>query len=281
MRCALLLRPVPARLGGRRTLATNPMFDITGKTALVTGGARDIGGACATELAAAGADVVIGYHASADAAEATVDAIRALGRRATAVRADVFEAAGRETLVAEAETFFGGPIDVLVNNAGGLNARAELCDDAMTEELMVENLNMNYVSVAMMCKRVIPGMQARGFGRIVNIGSIAGNNGGSGTTTPHYGPAKSAVACLGRSLAQTYAKDGVNCNTIAPGVIDNGFHEAHTSDEAMAAMATRIPQGRFGRNEEVGAVAAFLASPAAAHIVGDVIHVNGGMLFGS
>ena len=124
-------------------------------------------------------------------------------------------------------------------------------------------------------------MKARGFGRIINIGSIAGVNGGSGTTTPHYGPAKAAVHCLGRSLAQTYAKHGVNTNTIAPGVVDNGFHAKHTARAGMDAMLSRIPQGRFGANDEVGAVAAFLASPAAAHVVGDVIHVNGGMLFGS
>ena len=83
------------------------------------------------------------------------------------------------------------------------------------------------------------------------------------------------------SLAQTYAKDGINVNTIAPGVIDNGFHAAHTAPENMQQMLTRIPQNRFGLNAEVGGVAVFLASPAAAHIVGDVIHVNGGMLFGS
>ena len=140
---------------------------------------------------------------------------------------------------------------------------------------------MNFVSTAMMCKAVIPGMRARGFGRIINMGSIAGNNGGSGTTTPHYGPAKAATACLGRSLAQAYAKDGINVNTIAPGVIDNGFHAAHTSEENMERMGARIPQGRFGTNQEVGAVAAFLAMPASSHVIGDVIHVNGGMLFGS
>ena len=112
------------------------------------------------------------------------------------------------------------------------------------------------------------------------MGSIAGNNGGSGTTTPHYGPAKAAVHTLGRSLAQTYAKHGINVNTLAPGVIDNGFHAVHTTPENMEKMVSRIPQGRPGMNHEVGAVAAFLCSPAAAHICGDVIHVNGGMLFG-
>ena len=148
-----------------------------------------------------------------------------MGREALAVRADVFTPDGIAALTAAAEGFFeGGVVDILVNNAGGLNVRGELCDEHMTAEVILENVHMNYVATALMCKAVIPGMKARGFGRIINIGSIAGVNGGSGTTTPHYGPAKAAVHCLGRSLAQTYAKHGVNTNTIAPGVVDNGFH---------------------------------------------------------
>ena len=175
---------------------------MTGKTAIVTGGSRDIGGACSLELARAGADVIINYYGSHDAAMSKVEDIKSLGRRAQAVQANVFEAAGREKLLKAAEDFFpDNRIDILVNNAGGLNKRGELCQDIMTEDLLAENLNMNFVSLAMMCKAVIPGMQKRGFGRIINIGSIAGNNGGSGTTTPHYGPAKAAVHCLGRRFA--------------------------------------------------------------------------------
>lgn len=187
--------------------APNPMFDLSGRTAIVTGGSRDIGGACSLELARAGADVVVNYFGSTDAAHAKVAEIEALGRRAVAVQADVMTAEGRAKLVGAAEAFFpDGRIDILVNNAGGLNARAELCAEAMTEELFVENLHMNFVSTAMMCKAVIPGMQARKFGRIINIGSIAGNNGGSGTTTPHYGPAKAAVHCIGRRYVRTLSQ---------------------------------------------------------------------------
>lgn len=148
-------------------------------------------------------------------------------------------------------------------------------------ETIRDNFDMNFFSTAACCQAFIPGMVAGGFGRVILMGSIAGNNGGSGTTTPHYGPAKAAVHCLARSLTQAYAGSGVNVNCIAPGVIDNGFHAAHTTEENMARMVSRIPQGRPGQNHEVGGVAAFLASPAAAHISGEVIHVNGGMLFGS
>ena len=124
-------RPHPRHSARLLSTAVNPMFDLTGLNALVTGGARDIGGACAVELARAGADVVVNYFGSEEAAAATVDEIRSLGSRATAVRANVFEAEGIAHLVSEAEAFFeGGRIDVLVNNAGGLNLRGELCDDA-------------------------------------------------------------------------------------------------------------------------------------------------------
>jgi 3-oxoacyl-[acyl-carrier protein] reductase len=206
-RSMLLLRPTMLRLATSRhqrhqlqqralrlslpraAISTNPMFDLSGRTALVTGGARDIGGACAIELARAGADVVINFNSSAAAAEETVAAIKMFGRRACAVQANVFEQTGREELVGAAQAFFGGEgkqiCDILVNNAGGLNLRGELCDDVMTEELMLDNLQMNFVSTAMMCKAVIPGMKEREWGRIINMGSIAGNNGGSGTTTPH------------------------------------------------------------------------------------------------
>jgi len=106
----------------------------------------------------------------------------------------------------------------------------------LSEELIAESFQMNFMSTALMCKAVLPQMMENNFGRVVLMGSIAGNNGGSGTTTPHYGPAKAAVHSLGRSLATTYAKHGINVNTLAPGVIDNGFHAAHTSEANMQNM---------------------------------------------
>lgn len=255
------------------------MFSLHGRTAIVTGGGRDIGRACSVELARAGADVVVNYHSSAASAESTVDEIHSFGRRAKAIQADAFTADGLATIETEATLFFGKPCDILVCNAGGLNVRGEITD--LSEEDLLDSFKMNYMSAALACKQFIPDMVDAGFGRVILMGSIAGNNGGSGTTTPHYGPAKAAIHALARSLTQAYSKNGVNINTIAPGVIDNGFHAKHTSAENMDKMVARIAQGRPGRNEEVGAVAAFLATPAASHICGDVIHVNGGMLFGA
>jgi 3-oxoacyl-[acyl-carrier protein] reductase len=252
-------------------------FDITGKVALVTGGARDIGRAISLELARNGADVVVDYRTSAAEAEATVRDIVALGRRAVAVAADVTRKADVERLVAEGLRFGGGRIDVLVNNAGGVVRRALLGE--LTEELVDEVLRLNFTSTVLMCQAVIPHMVRQGGGRVVNVSSIAGHNGGA-ATTPHYGAAKAAVSNLARSLTREFAGQGINVNTVAPGVIANRFHEVHTPPEMFAAMVKNIPLARAGTNQDVAGVVAFLASPAAAYVTGEVIHVNGGLYFG-
>jgi len=203
--------------------------------------------------------------------------IVALGRRAIAVPADVTRKADVERLVAEAIRFGNGRIDVLVNNAGGLVRRARLAE--LTEELVDEVLRLNFTSVVLTCQAVIPHMVRQGSGRVVNISSIAGHNGGA-PTTPHYGPAKAAVSDLARTLTKEFAGQGVTINSVAPGVIQNRFHEVHTAPDDFAGMVRAIPMGRAGTNEEVAGVVAFLASPAASYITGEVIHVNGGLYFG-
>jgi len=252
-------------------------FDITGKIALVTGGARDIGRAISLELARNGADVVVAYASSADAARSAVAEIEALGRRGLAVRADVTRKADIDALVAAALGFGGGRIDVLVNNAGGLGRRALLGE--LTEELLDATLRLNFSSVVLMCQAVIPHMVKNGGGRVVNISSIAGHNGGA-PTTPHYGPAKAAVSDLARTLTKEFAGRGVTVNSVAPGLIQNRFHEDHTPPELFAKMVQAVPMGRAGTNEDVAGAVAFLASPAAAYVTGEVLHVNGGLYFG-
>jgi 3-oxoacyl-[acyl-carrier protein] reductase len=252
-------------------------FDISGKVAIVTGGARDIGRAISVELARNGADVVVNYRGSEVQAAETVQEIQRLGRRAVAVGADVTKKADIDRLTAEALRFGNGRIDILVNNAGGMVKRAVLGE--LTEALIEEVLRLNFTSVVLACQAVIPHMVKQGGGRVINISSIAGHNGGA-PTTPHYGPAKAAVSDLARTLTKEFASKGVTINSVAPGVIANGFHDVHTPSEMMAALVKNIPMGRAGTNEEVAGVVAFLASPAAAYITGDVIHVNGGLYFG-
>ncbi len=252
-------------------------FRIDGKIALVTGGARDIGAACSLELARQGADVAVNYNRSESEANELVREIEGLGRRAVAIGADVTRPAGVEKLAREVLAFGSGRIDILVNNAGGLVKRAKLSE--LTLELLEEVMRLNFTSALLVTQAVIGVMEKMGSGKVINISSIAGSNGGS-VTTPHYGPAKAALTNLARTLTREYAAKGIQVNTVAPGVIDTRFHEVHTSREVWDALMRSIPMGRAGTSAEVAGVVAFLASPAADYITGEVIHVNGGLHYG-
>jgi 3-oxoacyl-[acyl-carrier protein] reductase len=247
--------------------------ELQGRVALVTGGARDMGRAIALELARRGADVVIGYHASATTADETVGEIVALGVRGLAVAADVREPAEVEALASAAEAFGGDRVDILVNNAGGLVRRSPFAE--VTPELLEETLRLNFISASVACRALLRGMAARGHGRIVNVGSVAAHTGNP--TNHHYAAAKAALTSLGRSLTKEYAAAGVTINTVAPGLIDNAFHVVHTPRPAFEELVRSIPAGRAGSNEDVAAAVAFLVSDGAGYVSGDVLHVNGGM----
>jgi 3-oxoacyl-[acyl-carrier protein] reductase len=247
--------------------------DLQGRVALVTGGGRDMGRAIALELARRGADVAIGYHASAATADETVGEIVSLGVRGLAVAADVRETAEVEALAAAAEEFGGGRVDILVNNAGGLVRRSPFAE--VTPELLEETLRLNFLSASVACHALIPGMAERGYGRIVNIGSVAAHTGNP--TNHHYAAAKAALTSLARSLTKEYAAAGITINTIAPGLIDNAFHTVHTPRPMLEEMIKTIPAARAGTNEDVAAAVAFLASEGAGYITGDILHVNGGL----
>jgi 3-oxoacyl-[acyl-carrier protein] reductase len=252
-------------------------FRIDGKIAIVTGGGRDIGAACALELARNGADVVVNYRRSADEARRVAGEIEELGRRAVAVEADVTRPAEVERLTRAAVDFGRGRIDILVNNAGGMVKRAKLSE--LTLELLEQVMRLNFTSALLMTQAVLRVMEKQGNGKVINISSIAGSNGGA-PTTPHYAPAKAALTNLARTLTKEYAPKGIQINTVAPGVIDTRFHLEHTARDLWEGLMKVIPMGRAGTSEEVAGAVAFLASPAANYISGEVLHVNGGMHFG-
>mgnify|MGYP003307013192 CR=1 FL=1 len=269
------------------------MGKLDGKVAMITGagGEHGIGRAIATRLAQEGADVVVNDY-TANPKESTsldrgtrpawaglpdlVREIEGLGRRALAVEADISETKQIHEMVQQTLKTFG-QINILVNNAGGIIRRALLGD--LDPELIAQTLQLNFTSVALLCQALVPVMVEQGGGMVINISSIAAHNGGA-PTTPHYGPAKAAVSNLARTLTKEFGADNVQVNSVAPGIIDNRFHQDHTPADMFEKLVAGVPLGRAGTNEDVAGAVAFLASPNADYISGEVIHVNGGLYFG-
>ncbi|MEZ5361015.1 MAG: glucose 1-dehydrogenase [Bryobacterales bacterium] len=242
--------------------------------ALVTGASLGIGAATAVELARQGARVAVHYNSSREAAEGVARQIADLGGEAKLFQADVSNAGEAKALAAKVLAEFGR-IDTLVNNAGSLVDRKGFfeIDDAYWQKVM----DINLTSVLWVSQPVAKHMAERGSGAIVNLGSIAGHNGG-GPGAIAYSTSKAAITCLTKGMAKELIKSGIRVNAVNPGVILTPFHERFSSEDRMKAMVSQIPQGRAGTAEECAGVLAFLASPAAAHIVGESIEVNGGML---
>jgi 3-oxoacyl-[acyl-carrier protein] reductase len=250
------------------------LFKLTGQTALVTGASSGIGAATAEVLAERGARVALGYHRNRKGAEETSARIRGAGGTAVAIQADVRIAAEIERLVEEAVAAVG-PLDILVNNAGSLVERQKLRD--VTAERWDDIYALNVRSVLLVSQAVVPSMIERRSGTIINVGSIAGHNGG-GPGAGAYASAKAAVMTYTKSMARELAPLGIRVNGVAPGVIDTPFHETFSTPEMLKAFVSTIPLGRIGTALECGTVIAFLASPAARYVVGEMIEINGGQL---
>ncbi len=247
---------------------------LQGKTALVTGGGRDIGRAVAIQLAKAGAAVVVNYHSSAAAAEETVQLIRDSGGTATAIRADVTSANDVATLLAESVNFLGQRIDILVNNAGGLLARTAI--SGMEESFWNQVIALNLTSVFIVTKAALPHMNDGGA--IVNVGSLAARNGGGGGSVA-YATAKGGVLTLTRGLAKELAPRRIRANCVSPGLINTTFHDTFTPDQVRRNVAASTAAGREGESDDVGSAVVFLASDAASYINGESLEINGGLYF--
>ena len=244
------------------------------RVALVTGASSGIGAATAAALAAQGARVAIGWHRNVDGAAEVLHGIEAAGGRGIVLQADVRDVAAIDKMV-ETVTSRLGPIDVLVNNAGSLVKRFPIRD--LTEAGWDEVLTLNLKSAVFCSRAVAPSMIARKRGAIVNVGSVAGHNGGGPGAGP-YAAAKAGLAAFTKSLAKELAPHGIRANAVAPGVIDTPFHEVFSTPEMMKNFVAAIPLGRVGTPMECAAAIAFLASDAASYIVGETIEINGGLL---
>lgn len=241
---------------------------LEGRVALVTGASRGLGRAIAIALAEAGADIAINYRNAEAAAKEVEQFVQGLGRRAMLVQADVSEAEEVLRMVDAVERSFGAPL-ILVNNAG--IARVQPLDQ-ITDEHWDEILKVNLKSVFLVTQRVLPGMRAAKFGRIINLSSVAAQLGG--VVGPHYAASKAGMIGITHSYASLLAKEGITANAIAPALIDTDMVKAN-----LRARRDVIPVGRFGESEEVASVAVMLASNG--FITGQTINVNGGWYMSS
>src|SRR5438477_7182561 len=268
-------------------------IDLSGRVALVTGGSRGLGRADALTLARAGADVVVAdllvesqlseetdrYGALATVArqqglvhtEETVRDIEAMGRRALAVRCDVTDRAEVDAAVGRAVDELGS-LDILVNNAGTLDHVAQFHEQS--RELWERDLRVNLTGAFNCTQAAWPHMKARGWGRIVNMASVAGTLGGFGQAS--YSTTKAGLLGLTKTLAMEGGRHGITCNAIVPGVI-----ETEAFEMANAAMNERIVKRtalrRPGEPQEIANVVAFLCSDLAAYVTGIELNVSGGV----
>jgi 3-oxoacyl-[acyl-carrier protein] reductase len=268
-------------------------IDLSGRVALVTGGSRGLGRADALTLARAGADVVVAdllvesqlseetdrYGALATVArqqglvhtEETVEEIRGLGRRALAVRCDVTDRSEVDAAVARAVEELGS-VDILVNNAGTLDHAAQFHNQSA--ELWERDLRVNLTGAFNCAQAVWPHMRGRGWGRIVNMSSVAGTLGGFGQAS--YSTTKAGLLGLTRTLAMEGARHGITCNAIVPGVIGTEAYamgNAEMNDRIVARTALRRP----GEPQEIANTIAFLCSDLATYITGVELNVSGGV----
>jgi 2-hydroxycyclohexanecarboxyl-CoA dehydrogenase len=250
-------------------------MSLQGKVAIVTGGARGIGGAISRALAAAGSDVLIA-DLRRDEAEATARQLRQeTGRRVEAQAADVTRVEDMQAAAHTAAERFGG-VDVLINCAGWDRLLPFL---KSTPELWERIIAINYRGVLNSCYAVLPRMQARGGGAIVNISSDSARVGSLGEAV--YSGAKAAVVAFSKTLAREHARDKIRVNVVCPGLVDTPLLEEIRNEEfggkILGAVTGAIPLKRLGQPGEIAPVVAFLASEQAGYITGQVISVNGGL----
>jgi 3-oxoacyl-[acyl-carrier protein] reductase len=245
-------------------------FDLTGQAALVTGGATGIGEAVARRLALAGATVAVADIDPAGAEKVAGEIAAIAGGRAFAVTVDVSDASSVQKAYDEAVARLG-KLDILVNNAGIAGRAAPLWEQSLDEWHRVMSINMD--GVFNFCRAAIAGMRERGYGRIVNLASIAGKEGNPRMTA--YSATKAAVIGFTKSLAKEVATEGICVNAVSPAVVRTRILDQLTQAQ-VDYMCEKIPMRRTGTPEEIAAVVHFLASPDCSFVTGQCYDASGG-----
>jgi len=243
------------------------MFDLNGKTALVTGASGGIGGAIAGALHAQGARVVL----SGTRMDALDSLKTALGDRAFVSACDLGDRAGVDELVKRAESAASAPIDILINNAGITRDNLFM---RMKDEEWDQVIAVNLTAAFRLSRAVLRGMMKKRWGRIISITSVVGVTGNPGQG--NYAAAKAGLIGMTKALAAEVASRNITVNTVAPGFIATAMTDALT-DEQKTALLARVPAGRLGDPRDVAAAVVYLASDEAAYVTGHTLHVNGGM----
>lgn len=249
-------------------------FRLDGRRLFITGGSRGLGRQMALALAEAGADVVLTARTQ-ESLDRTAADIRALGRKVTTITADMADA---EACVAACEQALAeGPIDILINNVGGRREPTPV--EAQSFEDWQRLLAFNTTST-FLCTKILGGAMIRekNGGRIINVASISAWKTLRGMGGRHYEAGKGAVLQFTRSVAADWAGHGINVNAICPGIFMTEANErwAKTSPDRIAGFLANVPAGRFGRPEEIGPLALFLASDASTYITGGTFVIDGG-----
>ncbi len=242
------------------------MFDLTGKSALVTGASGGIGAEIARALHGAGASVGLSGTRTEP-----LDALKSeLGERAHVLPCNLSDAEAVEALPKQAAEALGG-VDILVNNAGITRDNLFM---RMSDDEWASVLEVNLTSTFRLCRGVLRGMMKARWGRIVNISSVVGATGNPGQG--NYAAAKAGMVGMSKSLAYEVASRGITVNCVAPGFITTAMTDKLTDDQ-KASILKNVPAGRMGDAGEIGAAVLYLASPEAGYVTGTVLHVNGGL----
>ncbi len=242
------------------------MFDLTGKSALITGASGGIGGAIAKALHGAGATVALSGTRTGPLEELAAE----LGGRVHVLPCNLSDPQAVEALPKQAIAAMGA-VDILVNNAGITRDNLFM---RLSDEDWASVIDVNLTSTMRLCRGVVRGMMKARWGRIVNISSVVGTTGNPGQA--NYAASKAGMVGMSKSIAYEVASRGITVNCIAPGFIATAMTDK-LNDDQKAAILTQVPAGRMGEADEIGAAVLYLASAEASYVTGATLHVNGGM----